>query len=185
MASGLAPHWWTIGLRSIAAILFGVGILLPPPHTIASLMLLFTAYVAADGAFAMIAGMRAARRGERWRMMVLEGMTNLAVAGAVLIWSALAVVPLVPLVGAWAIATGALMLAAARRLAHGGWLLVLAGALSAAWGVLVSTVGPSSAEDPRLMAWWLVAYAFSFGLFLLVLAWRLRRPHREAGRPAD
>lgn len=174
-------------MRSIAAILFGVGMILLPSHAIASLVLLFTAYVAADGIFAILVAVRAARRGQRWWTMILEGTTNLAVAGVVLIWSALAVVPLVPLVGIWAVATGALMLAAARRLpgAHGGWLLSLAGALSAAWGVLVSTLGPSSADDPRLMAWWLIAYAFPFGLLLLLVALRLQRRRRESGIPAD
>jgi uncharacterized membrane protein HdeD (DUF308 family) len=187
MGPGLSRHWWAVGLRSLVAILFGVGILLLPPHTIASLVLLFTAYVAADGVFTILAAVRAARRGQRWWTMILEGTTNLAVAGIVLIWSALAVVPLVPLAGAWAVATGALMLAAARRLvgAHGGWLLALAGALSAAWGVLVSTVGPSSADDPRLLAWWLVAYAFPFGLLLLAVALRLRRRQQEEGLPPD
>lgn len=184
---GPSPHWWAVGLRSIAAILFGVGMILLPSHTIASLVLLFTAYVAADGVFTIVAAVRAARRGQRWWTMILEGTTNLAVAGIVLIWSALAVVPLVPLAGVWAVATGALMLAAARRLpgAHGGWLLSLAGALSAAWGVLVSTLGPSSADDPRRLAWWLIAYAFPFGLLLLLVALRLQRRSRESGTPVD
>jgi uncharacterized membrane protein HdeD (DUF308 family) len=100
-------------------------------------MLMFAAYVAADGAFAILAGMRAAPRGERWRLVILEGATNLAAAAAVLAWPAIAIAaPFVRLACAWAVVTGALLLAAAHRLSgpHGRWVLVLAGVASAGWG---------------------------------------------------
>jgi hypothetical protein len=50
--------------------------------------------------------------------LIIEGATNLAVAAAVLVWGALAVVPLVSLASGWAIVTGALILAAAHRLSR-------------------------------------------------------------------
>jgi uncharacterized membrane protein HdeD (DUF308 family) len=91
MSAGLARNWWAIGLRGAAAILFVIAILCLPSPTIASLVLMFATYVAADGAFAILAGMRAAPRGERWRLLVLEGATNLAAAAAVLAWPAIAI----------------------------------------------------------------------------------------------
>jgi hypothetical protein len=83
MSAGLARNWWAVGLRGAAAMLFVIAILCLPSPTIASLMLMFAAYVAADGAFAILAGMRAAPRGERLRLVILEGATNLAAAAAV------------------------------------------------------------------------------------------------------
>src|SRR5258705_9113826 len=64
MSAGLARNWWAIGLRGAAAILFVIAILCLPSPTIASLVLMFAAYVAADGALAILAGMAsgAARR---------------------------------------------------------------------------------------------------------------------------
>jgi hypothetical protein len=87
MSTGLARNWWAIGLRGAAAILFAIAVLCLPASTIASLVLMFAAYVAADGAFAILAGMRAAGRGDRWRMLILEGAINLAAAAGVLVWS--------------------------------------------------------------------------------------------------
>jgi uncharacterized membrane protein HdeD (DUF308 family) len=175
MSTRLARNWWAVGIRGIAALLFGIAIVALPSPTVASLVLLFAAYIAADGVMAIIAGMRAAPRGERWRSLILEGTTNLAVAGTVLVWPTIALVPFFRLAGAWGIVTGALMLAGARRLAgdHGRPLLVLAGSISAAWGILVTTVGPSD-DDEALMGVWLLAYALLFGLALLALALRLR-----------
>lgn len=186
MSAGLARNWWTVALRGGAAVLFGVCILALPPATLASLVLLLAAYVAADGALAILAGFRAARRGERWRMLILEGATNLTLAVTVLFWHAITITPFVHLASAWAIVTGALMLAAARRLSisHGRWLLVFAGAMSAGWGGLLAAFGPSSPGGSRAMGLWLVAYALVFGVALLALAASLYRRHHEATTPS-
>jgi uncharacterized membrane protein HdeD (DUF308 family) len=175
MSAGLARNWWAVGLRGISAIAF-VGILALPRPTLASLILGFSAYIAADGIFAIVSGVRALRRSERWRGLILEGSANLAVAGAALAIPDLTIIPFVRLTSAWAVVTGALGLAAARRLVngYGRWLLVLSGGMSIVWGVLEGAAGPSSDSDATEMELWLVAYAIPFGLLLLALSWRLQ-----------
>ena len=74
-----------MGLRGAAAILFAVTILSLPPQVVAPLVFLFAAYLAADGAFAVLAGTRAPRWGYRWPMLIFEGSVNLAAAAAVLV----------------------------------------------------------------------------------------------------
>jgi uncharacterized membrane protein HdeD (DUF308 family) len=181
MSAGLARNWWAIGLRGMAAILFGLVVLLLPSSTVASFVLLFAAYVTADGLLAILAGTRAVGRGERWWTLIVEGMTNLAAATAVLIWAGLAVVPLVGWASGWAVVTGGVMLAAAHRLSttHGRWLLAFGGGVSAGWGALAIALRTSSDGDLRTIELWLVAYALVFGITLLLLASRLRRRHRE------
>src|SRR2546421_12628248 len=95
MSAGAGHNWWAIGLRGLGSILFAFTILSLPPQAVAPLVLLFAAYLAADGAFAILAGMRAPRWGYRWPMLILEGSVNLAAAAAVLVWQAVAAVPLV------------------------------------------------------------------------------------------
>jgi uncharacterized membrane protein HdeD (DUF308 family) len=189
MSTGLARNWSMIGLRGSATLLFGFAVLALPSPTIASLVLLFAAYVAADGVFAILAGWRAMSRIERWWTLIIEGVTNLAVAAAVLVWAALEVVPLISLASGWAIVTGALMLAAAHWLSscHGRWLLAFGGGVSAGWGVLALALAPSADGDLRTTGLWLIAYALVFGVTLLALTARLRRRHRKPApepRPA-
>jgi uncharacterized membrane protein HdeD (DUF308 family) len=184
MSAGLARNWWAIGLRGAAAILFVIVILCLPSPTIASLVLMFAAYVAADGAFAILAAMRAAPRGERWRLLILEGATNLASAAVVLAWPAIAIAaPFVRLACAWAVVTGALLLAAAHRLSHlhGRWVLVLAGVASAGWGALAAA---ADAGNPHTIRLWLVGYAVIFGGVLLALAGQLLKRHWESAAVA-
>jgi uncharacterized membrane protein HdeD (DUF308 family) len=54
MSAGVRGNWWAVGLRGAAALLFAITILSLPPHAVAPLALLFTAYVAADGALAIL-----------------------------------------------------------------------------------------------------------------------------------
>jgi uncharacterized membrane protein HdeD (DUF308 family) len=185
MSRGLARNHWAIGLRGGVAVLFGLGVLLLPPWTIASLVLLFAGYVTADGIFAIVAGARAAGRGERWWTLIAEGLTNLLAAGAVLAWQVVEVAPFIHAASAWAVLTGALLLAAGRRLAgsHGRRLLMAAGGVSVLWGVLAATVGPSPADNVRSTEWWLGAYALLFGAILLLLSFCLNRRPAASGAP--
>jgi len=109
-------------------------------------------------------------------MLILEGSVNLAAAAAVLVWQAVAAVPLVQIATAWAVITGGMLLAAAPRVSgsEGRWILVLAGVVSASWGALLAAIG---ASDTRAMGLWLVAYALIFGGTLAVPAdgWQLRQ----------
>ena len=172
-----------MGLRGAAAILFAVTILSLPPQAVAPLVFLFAAYLAADGAFAMMAGMRAPRWGSRWPMLILEGSANLAAAGAVLVWQAVAAVALVQIATVWAVVTGGFLFAAAHRLSRseGRWILMLAGVVSASWGCLVAAIG---ASDTRAMGLWLVGYALIFGGILAALAghWQWQRPPQLRAR---
>jgi len=186
MSVGLARNWWVVGIRSGLAAAFVITILLFPKPTLGALVLAFAAYVAADGAMALVAGIRAMRRGERWQTLIFEGTVNLSVTGMVLVWPAMAAAAFVRLTSVWAIMTGALLLAAARRLSlsHGRWLLALAGLVSVGWGVLAATVGPSAVSTPETMAWWLIGYALPFAAALLVLTALLQRRHKQSSGSA-
>ena len=184
MSEGVSRNWWAMGLRGAAAILFAIAILSLPPQAVAPLVFLFAAYLAADGAFAILAGMRAPRWGSRWPMLMLEGSVNLAAAAAVLVWQSVAAVALVQIATAWAVITGGLLLAAAHRLSRseGRWILMLAGVVSASWGALVAAIG---ASDTRVMGLWLVGYALMFGGTLAALARHWQRRQRTSATGAS
>jgi uncharacterized membrane protein HdeD (DUF308 family) len=180
MLAVLAQNWWAIAIRGVLGILFGLVALFLPGATMLSLVLLFGAYAFVDGVFGIISAVRAARQGERWGLLVLEGIVDIATAAIAFFWPGITVVAFVLLVAVWAILTGALMLAAAFRLEidDGRWWLVLGGAVSLLYGALL-IVAPMIGA--LVLTWWLGAYALVFGVALLVLAFRLRA--RLDGRP--
>ena len=173
----LAENWWAIALRGALAIVFGVIALAVPVAAMLSLVIIFSAYLFVDGIFGIVSAVRAARSHERWGLLVLEGIVNMAAGVVALIWPGITVLVFVLLVAAWAVVTGALMLAAAFRLHvdHGRVWLAIGGIASVIFGVLL-IIAPIIGA--LVLTWWLGAYVIVFGVSLLILASKLR-PHRN------
>jgi uncharacterized membrane protein HdeD (DUF308 family) len=177
MSRGLAQNWWVIALRGVFATLFGIVTIALPGAAIASLVLLFAAYMLADGILAIIAGARAARQGERWSWLILEGIADILAGAVALLWPVVTVLFFVYLMSAWAIISGAMLVLAAFRLNidHSRWLMLAGGIVSVIWGILL-LLWPF--VGALVLTWWMGGYALFFGAALIALAYRLRR-HRQ------
>ena len=145
-------------------------------------MIVFAVYAFADGVFGIVSAVRAVQAGQRWGVLVFEGLVNIAVAVIAVMWPGITVVAFVLLVAVWAILTGALELAAAFRLGtqDGRWWLVVGGLVSLVYGALL-VVAPLIGAV--VLTWWLGAYALVFGVALVVLAFKLKArldKHRRA-----
>src|SRR4051794_2275438 len=73
MCAVLAGNWWAVGLRGVFAILSALIAFSAPTSAILSLVLLFSAYMLVDGVAGIISAVRAAKRDERWGLLLLEG----------------------------------------------------------------------------------------------------------------
>lgn len=183
MSACLAKNWWAVAIRGVLAIIFAILIFLVPGAALASFIILFSAYMLVDGVFAIISGVRAASRGERWGLLILEGIVDIVAGVAAFLWPVSAVVAFIYLMAAWAIVSGALMIGAAfgLRITHGRWMLAIAGLVSVIFGVLLAVAPGAGALALTL---WAGAYAFVFGIMLVALAFRLRsrrdEPHTAA-----
>jgi uncharacterized membrane protein HdeD (DUF308 family) len=180
----LTRNWWAIVLRGIAGILFGIITFFAPGISLAALVLVFGAYAFADGVLAMVTAVR--RRGaDRWWLLLLQGIVGIGAGVVTLLWPGITAIALLFVIAAWALVGGALQVAAAirlRKVITGEWLLALGGVLSIALGVLlVLFPGPGALA----LVIWIGAYAFVFGILLLVLGFKLRglrspRAHQPA-----
>jgi uncharacterized membrane protein HdeD (DUF308 family) len=100
------------------------------------------------------------------------------------LWPGITALALLYLIAAWAIATGIFEILAAielRKAIEGEWLLIVAGALSVVFGLLLIFFPGAGA---LALLWMIAAYALLFGILLLVLAFRLRGLKDAAPAPA-
>jgi len=174
----LARHWWVIGLRGLAAILFGVLAFVWPGMTLAVLVLLFGAYALVDGVLALIAAFRG---GVQHRIvMLVEGVVSVLAGLAAFVWPGLTALVLLYIIAFWAIVTGVLEIVAAirvRRAISNELGLVIGGVLSVVFGVVL-LIAPGAGALAVIFL--IGAYAVVFGIALLGLAWRLREHHQTA-----
>ena len=174
----LARHWWVLGLRGLAAILFGVLAFVWPGMTLAVLVLLFGAYALVDGVLTLLAAFRG---GVQHRIvMLVEGVVSVLAGLAAFVWPGLTALVLLYIIAFWAIVTGVLEIVAAirvRRAISNELGLVIGGVLSVVFGVVL-LIAPGAGALAVIFL--IGVYAVVFGIALLGLAWRLREHHQTA-----
>jgi uncharacterized membrane protein HdeD (DUF308 family) len=176
MLDVLARYWWAVVLRGAAAVLFGLMALIWPSITLIALVALFGAYCLVDGvvalATAIFNGPAAAGR-RPW--LVVEGVAGILAGIVTFAWPGITTLVLLWLIAAWALVTGVMEIVVAvrlRRELQGEWLLILSGALSVLFGILLA-VWPASGA--LALVFLIGVYALVFGAVLVMLGLRLRR----------
>jgi uncharacterized membrane protein HdeD (DUF308 family) len=170
----LARNWWLIALRGAAAIVFGLLTFITPGITLALLVTFFGAYALVDGVFTLLSIFRRRAAETPWWTLLLQGLVSIAAGLVTFVWPVMTALVLIYLIGAWAVVTGVLEIAAAIRLRkeiEGEVWLALSGVLSIAFGIF-AILAP--AVGAIAVVFWIGAYALVFGALLLALAFRLR-----------
>jgi uncharacterized membrane protein HdeD (DUF308 family) len=170
----IAKNWWSLVLRGVAAILFGLISFVWPGITLGALVLLFGAYALIDGIVSIAGAVRASKAHERWGALLIEGMAGIVAAVITIAWPAITAIALLYVIAAWALVTGVAEIVAAVRLRKhiaGEWLLGLSGVVSILFGILIMVAPLAGA---LVIALWVGAYALVFGALLVALGLRLR-----------
>ncbi len=178
MSHYLYENRWLIGLRGLLAVIFGVLAFIWPGLTALVLVFFFAAYAILDGILTIAASLRNRHVNDRWWVILLEGLVDIAAGVIAFIFPTLAAIVLVFVIAIWAILTGILELVMAfrlRREINNEWFLVLSGVVSILLGVIM-VINPNAGLIG--LVWAIGGYAVIFGILMLILAFR-------AGRMSD
>ncbi len=170
----LARAWPLLLVRGVFALLFGVIAVIWPGITAVALAILFGAYVLVDAVGLIMDAIRLRELPHRL-VYGLLGVVGVLAALAAFVWPEITAAVLATVVGAWALIGGVLTIVAAirfRRAIRGEFFLGVAGALSAAAGLLILFRPDAGA---RAIALVIGVYALIAGVLLVLFALRLRR----------
>jgi uncharacterized membrane protein HdeD (DUF308 family) len=173
MLSAVAGRvWWTLVLRGVVAVLFGLAALFWPGKTLFVLILFFGAYTLVDGIFAIVGGIMDASR--RW-LLLIEGVLGVVAGLILLAWPGLGALVLLYVIAIWAVVTGVMEIIAAislRREIDNEWLMILGGAISVLFGVILAVLPGAGLLS---LTWLIGAFALVFGVAFIVLGFKVRR----------
>jgi uncharacterized membrane protein HdeD (DUF308 family) len=133
-----------------------------------------------DGVFNIIASFRVASH--HWALL-FEGIVGIIAGILTFAWPTITTIVLLYLIAFWAIFTGILEVVAGihlRKAITNEWLLLVMGALSLMFGLLV-LLAPGVGALAIVL--WIGAYVLVFGIFMLALAFRLRGHQRVRVQP--
>jgi uncharacterized membrane protein HdeD (DUF308 family) len=179
----MAQNWWMFLIRGIAAVLFGIAVLVWPGIALASLVFIWGVYAVADGIFAMVAGIQGQPEvTNRW-LTVLQGVVSIIAGVIAFVWPGITAMALLYVIAGWAIVTGILEIIVAiqlrKEISNEFWL-GLSGVLSVVFGVLLFLYPGSGMLS---LLWLLGIYTIGFGLTTIFLSFRLRGTIPHGGKP--
>jgi uncharacterized membrane protein HdeD (DUF308 family) len=173
---------FTLALRGVLAIVFGVIALIWPGLTALVLAVVFGVYAIVDGGSWLIGAFRRSGDAGMRAIRGIAGALGIVLGIAALVWPGITATVLAIVVGVWALVTGAIGIWLATQV-PGRWLLGLVGALSVIAGLLI-LIRP--AAGAVALAWVIGVYAIVAGVLMLAATWQLSHSPtgRGTGRPA-
>ncbi len=185
MLAVMARNWWMLLIRGVAAILFGIAVILAPGIALAVLVTLWGVYALVDGVFAVIAGFRGRETNRNWWVTILEGAVSIIAGIVAFLFPALVAGVLLYVIAIWAIITGVLEIVAAiqlRKEIEGELWMGLSGLASIVFGVLL-ILFPGAGILTLL--WLVAAYSIVFGVVMIILSFRLKGFADQPSQPTQ
>lgn len=174
LAKILSRYWWMILVRGVLAVLFGIMVFAWPGISLLSLVLLFGAFILANGFGNVVTAIGGRKEHENWWVLLLAGLAGAALGILTFFNPGLTALALLFYIAIWAIATGLLEIVAAIRLRkeiEGEFWMALGGLASVAFGMLLVA---RPGEGALAVLWLIAAYAVVYGATLIMLAFKAR-----------
>ena len=174
MIEALKRYWWVPVIRGISGIVFGIIAFAYPGIALATLVLLFGAWMLIDGVFRVVGATAGRASDPDWGFHLIIGILGIVVGILTFRAPRITALALIIYVAAWALMIGAAEIALAvklRREIKGEWFLILMGLASIVFAVLLLwNPGPGALA----LLWLIASYAIVFGVLAIFFGFRLR-----------
>ena len=170
----LAKNWWLEVLRGVAAIIFGFLALANPGIALVTLVLLWGIYALIDGVLAIAAAVMGGNPMPRWWLAIV-GLAGIGAGVMTFVYPVITAFVLLIFIAVWAIVLGIFEIYGAiklRKEIEGEWFLILSGALSVLFGLLLLARPGAGA---LAVIWIIGAYAIILGIIYVMFGLKLRK----------
>jgi uncharacterized membrane protein HdeD (DUF308 family) len=163
----------TLIVRGIAAVLFGILVVVWPGVSLLALVVLFGIYAIFDGVTNIVNYVR--HKGHRSAWQIVGGVISVLAGLAAFFWPGITALSLALVIGVWAVILGVTQIAMAfevKKADEQWWLWLITGIVTTLFGLfLVILPGPGILGLLGLLA----SFAILFGILLIATGIDLRR----------
>jgi len=181
-----AMNPWSLVVRGIVAIVFGLLLVLWPGITLETLVLVFAFFALLDGIIIIIMAMIEGRKNHAWINRVPLGIVGIVLGALIMLWPGISLIILIYLVAAWALIAGFgefTYALAIKGLSSGAkWMMAIAGVLTIIIGILIFIYPISTAA---ILIWILGLYLMIYGIFVMITGFWLRGLNKKIGSGPD
>ncbi len=173
----LNRSWWALLLRGIFVIIFGIAALSVPEMTAGLLAVLFGVVAVLDGIIIIVESLL--NRFERWGAMLAAGLLSVIAGGLAILWPGMIVLVILYIIAARALIVGIMEIITAirlRKLIDNEWMLIITGAISVIFAVVIF-LHPDIAIEALVLMLGLVA--LFLGVILLILAFKAKEMAKD------
>jgi uncharacterized membrane protein HdeD (DUF308 family) len=160
---------WSLVIRGIVAVIFGLFLTMWPGMTVATIVLLFALFAIIDGTVIIIMAIVRGKKDHRWVSYVPFGIVGIIIGLIILLIPEISLLILIYFIAAWALITG--FAEFFLGLAAGGvskvmrWICALSGILSVILGFLMFVYPVSTSV---ILIWVFGFYLLVFGVYAII-----------------
>ena len=167
--------WWSLLLRGLVAVIFGILAIAWPDRTLAFLITLLGILILVVGLAATIGALMHRDESKKWLLVMIPGLVGIIIGIITISWPALTTVIVVYLVAVWALVYGIGEIYSAIRLRRdmqGEWMPSVIGIISTVFGVALLA---RPLDAGAAIMWLLGLFFLILGILWLIFAFRARR----------
>jgi uncharacterized membrane protein HdeD (DUF308 family) len=171
--------WWSLLIRGIVAVVFGIVAIAWPDRVLELLVSFFGIFVLVIGIVATTAALTHRAKSRNWLLMLAPGLAGIVIGIITVAWPAVTTVVLVYLIAIWALVHGIGEIHNALRLrkdVEGEWMPILIGIVSVVFGIVL-IVRPLAAG--AVVTWLFGLFVLIMGILWLIMAFRARRWQKQ------
>ncbi len=175
MSSFYQRSWWSLMIRGVLAVIFGMLALFAPAKTLDFLIVLFGIFVLVVGLVATLGAIMHRKESENWWLILIPGVAGIVIGIISMAMPAFTQTVIIYLIAIWALVSGIGQLYSAmklRRDVEGEWMPILIGIISIVLAVLLFT----RPLDAAATVMWLVGlFVLVIGILWILMGFRVRR----------
>jgi uncharacterized membrane protein HdeD (DUF308 family) len=175
MSSFYQRSWWSLMIRGVLAVIFGMLALFAPAKTLDFLIVLFGIFVLVVGLVATLGAIMHRKESENWWLILIPGVAGIVIGIISMAMPAFTQTVIIYLIAIWALVSGIGQLYSAmklRRDVEGEWMPILIGVISIVLAVLLF----ARPLDAAATVMWLVGlFVLVIGILWILMGFRVRR----------